>query len=264
MSEQGEKKVEETKAAVTAEAKPARAARGRGQRGAKAEGQAPRPKTAKEPRKPKVEGEEVKAEVEGEGEKRAENKGRGNRGGRGGRQPREGSADDANRGGRGGRGRGGNYAGRKDEPENKDSFKYKFHKQEFRTKFDYETVVITADMEIEERIAKDLILAEPDKEAMLKGLDTLDKEIEKIQKNKEKLILQKKSKLGGGRGGVAGTFFDQQKKLRMEHKTLNTGMHKLITEIKTHNNAINDLDAQREKLLKMMDKNCTNEREIMD
>jgi uncharacterized protein YukE len=263
MSEQGEKKEEvEQKPAATAEAKPARAARGRGQRGAKGEAQVQRPKTAKEPRKPKAELEEGKAETDGE--KRVDNKGRGNRGGRGGqRQPRERSADSANRGGgRGGRGRGGTYAGRRDEPENKDSFKYKFHKPEFRTKYDYETVVITYDMDCEAFIAKEDILAEPDKEGMQKDLTVLDKDIEKIQKNKEKLILQKKKKLGGGRGGVAGTFFDQQKKLRMEHKGLNTGMHKLITEIKNLNTHINELDNQREKLLKMMDKNCTNEKEI--
>jgi len=63
-------------------------------------------------------------------------------------------------------------------------------------------------MEIEDRIAKEDLLAEPDKEAMLKDLEALDKEIIKIQKTKERLILEKKKKLGGGRGGVAGTFFE--------------------------------------------------------
>jgi len=104
-------------------------------------------------------------------------------------------------------------------------------------------------MEIEDRIAKEDLLAEPDKEAMLKDLEALDKEIIKIQKTKERLILEKKKKLGGGRGGVAGTFFEQQKILRTKHKELSTGMHKLIGDIKNLNNLITELDNKRDKLL---------------
>ena len=84
---------------------------------------------------------------------------------------------------------------------------YKFHHDKFRKTFDW-TVEITGDMEIAAKPSP--LLKEPIKEEMQNQLAEKDKEIKKLQDEKDKLIKSKQTKLNGGRVGNTNTTYREK------------------------------------------------------
>lgn len=179
-------------------------------------------------------------------------------GGRG-QRPRS-NSDDGERprgggGGRGGRGGGGGGRPRDGGGQREDQWIFKFHHENFRKQFDY-SVAINVDMEIPAKPSKEELLKEPSKEELKKEIAHKEEEIKALTKEKEKLIRQKREKMEGGRiGSTNTTYREQMSTLIRDQKELNTIKRNLQGEMRTHAQAMDDLDKKKRTFQKNMHPN---------